>query len=184
MKKIILVLLSFVMVSAFSACSGNVEDTSSPAESVTSEAFNPEAVEYKTIRAFGIIVDIPSDYVVTEGEIYLITTPEYPAKGDNITITSAAGSLDDFTEKNMTSALQTQFDFEKFNHYKKVNSSIKEQVVIFYDFDTVFNGVSMNIKQLNLQSGDNVVTLTFCLLNEELKEQFDRIFLTASVIGS
>ena len=183
MKKIVLFALLSVIVIIITACGGNGGETSSHAESAApeysgvsevSQEISEVLTETKSVKAYGIVLDLPSDYIVEDkDDIIMIKTTAMSETKDIITIVSVPGSLSEFTEKSMTAAMQTDYDFEKFNDYKKVESEDKTAVV--YDFDTVYNGVAMNIKQINVQSGENVVTVTFCLVNEGTKEQFDVI---------
>ncbi len=174
MKKIFVMILALAVVLGLAACGD--ENESSPAAESSQETPSEAEAGFKTVSALGIELTIPKSYTVSEGEVFIITTEEYPEKGDNVTVAYAEGSLDDFTEKNMTAALQTAFEFEKFNNYKK--DEINGTPVVIYDFDTVSSGVSMHIKQLSFQSGENVMTLTYCLMNEEFRSVFEEILVS------
>ena len=164
-------ILALAVVLGLAACGD--ENESSPAAESSQETPSEAAEEFKTVPVFGIELTVPGSYTVSAGEVFVIPSKDYPEKGDNVTVAYSEADLADFTEKNMTAALQTAFEFEKFNNYKKEDINGKAAVV--YDFDTVKDGVSMHIKQLSLQVDENVVTVTYCLMNEEFRNVFEEI---------
>ena len=171
MKKIFVMIIALAVILGLAACGGENEDPSAAGSSLSTPS--EAEPEFKTVPVFGIELTVPSSYTVSEGEVFIITSKDYPQKGDNVTVAYAEADLADFTEKNMTAALQTAFEFEKFNNYKK--EEINGTMAVVYDFDTVTNGVSMHIKQLSFQAGENVVTVTYCLMNEEFRSVFEEI---------
>ncbi|MBQ6184113.1 MAG: hypothetical protein IJK33_09540 [Clostridia bacterium] len=176
MKRISLFIAFILMVFLFfTACGNNDGDVSDPVSEGISEDVSAVPVTVE-VKAHGIKLAVPQDYAVTQGETVMIVTPEGK---DNITVVSAAGSLDDFTQKNMTAALQTEFDFEFFSSYEK--TEVNGLKAIAYTFEPEIDGVTLYIKQLNVQAGENVVTVTYCLTDISGKEEFESILQTVAL---
>ncbi|MBP5238014.1 MAG: hypothetical protein J6W93_07335 [Clostridia bacterium] len=176
MKKICLFIAFILVVSLlFTACGKSGDDVSEPESAAASEEPSAEADTIE-VRAHGIKLTVPKTYNVIQGEtVYAVS----PYGTDNFSIVAAAGSLDDFTRNNMTAALQTAFDFDSFTSYEK--TEVNGTPAVVYSFETVVNGVQLYLKQLNVQVGETVVSVTYCLTDVANIEEFENVLQTVTL---
>ena len=173
-RYVFITVLALVVSLLLSACGGNANGGDvSETLTVTEES---DVTLSRTVYAHGIQLNVPEDAVVSDVGTVIINLNNGT---DNITVVSATGSLDDFSQKNMTAALQTEFDFDSFNSYEKTELNGAQAVI--YSFDTVVEETTLYLKQVNVQVGDNVVTVTYCLTDKANEGIFEKMLASVAV---
>ena len=181
---------------AFASCTPGKPETTTVAvtteaettEAVTTEAVTTEAETTAEETAQdgrlvfeGISIELPAGFTTTESvtsgqKVITAVPPEYPAKSDNITLTSGLDKVDNYTKET----LQTMYD-QIFGAGAVTDLTVDrdkfgdlDRVIITYN--VTVNGSAMKQKSCNYFSGDKVVVITFTDVTGSYVSEFDAAY--------
>ncbi len=179
---------------AFASCTPGKPETTTAAvtteaettEAVTTEAETTEAVTTEAVTTEaettaeetaqdgrlvfeGISIELPAGFTTTESvtsgqKVITAVPPEYPAKSDNITLTSGVDKVDQIFGAGAVTDLTV--DRDKFGDL--------DRVIITYN--VTVNGSAMKQKSCNYFSGDKVVVITFTDVTGSYVSEFDAAY--------
>ncbi len=185
---------------AFASCTPGKPETTTVAvttEAETTEAVTTEAVttEAETTAADtaeetaqdgrlvfeGISIELPAGFTTTESvtsgqKVITAVPPEYPAKSDNITLTSGVDKVDNYTKESLQLMYDQIFGAGAVTDLTVTRDKFGDLDRVIITYNVTVNGSAMKQKSCNYFSGDKVVVITFTDVTGSYVSEFDAAY--------